>query len=1022
VISETSAFLRGWGEQLEEATMLRHRGLSIVALLLATAGGSAGLTAGCGGPGAGSGSGAAPGAGSAGTWQSQDIGSVGFAGSTTALGAGFQVSASGDDIWNSADAFRFVYRPLSGDGEITAEVDSLNPTDAWAKAGVMIRETLTANSTFAMTVVTASNGTGLQFRTTTGGGAGMSPTSAGSAPYWVRLTRTGNTFTGAVSPDGSAWTTVGTISIPMTANVYIGLCVTAHTNSASTIAVIDSIAVTGGGAPPVVVFGNLQPVVFSQVALNDNFWAPRIEKNRTTGLPILYQSFVDNHNLDNFAKAAGLMGGNFDGFLWADSDVYKTLEGMAKAIKLHPDADLQSKLEGVITNIAAAQIPQGQPLAGYIDTYFQLGNAGRGAGGTTVTTQPWQDPRAMHEDYCHGHLIEAALAHHHATGQTNFLSVARKLADHLENRFGIGKTSIVPGHQEVEIALMKLWALQGTGKQADLDMAKFYLDERGRYSGGRTIFGEYCQDLAPIKNMTEPQGHGVRGPYMWSAATDVAAATNDTALLAALEAIWQNIVDKKMWVTGGTGQREYNEGYGPDYDLAPEEAYNETCSACATMMFSHRLANLKADGKYIDVMERILYNGFASGHSLDVSRFYYNNLVTRTQTKGRMGIACCATNTVRVLPSIPGYQYATKEGDGIWTHLYMAGQAQLALDGATVGLKQETNYPWDGNVKITVSLPGPDAFTLHLRIPAWAAGATATVNGSPVNMNAVSQGYVPVTRTWQDGDVVQLTLPMAIRRVYSNPKVVTHQGRVAIVRGPIVYCLESNDNSIPVHKIVIPGGAGLTASYDGALLGGVTKIMGTGINADTSGSVGFTMIPYGVWDNRTYDSSLMTVMVPETAGAAGMIFDHGRVGNATVSYSYKNASDTEAALNDGILPNPDPNTIPRFTWWSHQGTSEWVEYDLPAQMTVGRSDILWYEDASQGGGCDYPQTFNLQYWNGSSWQPLQLQHDYMNMIDLVGGHFTILRFTPVTTTKVRLNVTLKPGKSAGILEWRLPEN
>jgi hypothetical protein len=423
----------------------------------------------------------------------------------------------------------------------------------------------------------------------------------------------------------------------------------------------------------------------------------------------------------------------------------------------------------------------------------------------------------------------------------------------------------------------------------------------------------------------------------------------------------------------------------------------------------------------MDVLERILYNGFASSHSLDVSRFYYNNFMTRTQTKGRMGIACCATNIVRVLPSIGGFQYATKDGDGVWAHLYMAGQAQVAVDGVSIGLKQETNYPWDGNVKITVNVPGPAAFTLHLRIPAWAAGASATVNGSAVNMGAVVQGYVPVTRVWQDGDVVQLTLPMAIRRVYSNPKVVSHQGRVAIARGPIVYCLESNDNSIPVHKIVIPSGASLGASYDGGLLGGVTKITGTGLNADTNGSVGFTMIPYGVWDNRTYDSSLMTVMIPETSGAATAPVDRNRVGNATVSYSYKNASDTAGAVNDGLLPITDSGSIPRFTWWGHSGTSEWIQYDLPGPITLGKSEILWYEDASSGGGCDYPQTFNHQYWDGGAWQTLTLQHDYMNMIDLYGGHFTILRFNPVTTSKIRLNVQLKAGKSAGILEWRLPE-
>jgi DUF1680 family protein len=599
--------------------------------------------------------------------------------------------------------------------------------------------------------------------------------------------------------------------------------------------------------------------------------------------------------------------------------------------------------------------------------------------------------------------------------------VARRLADHMASVFGVGKRSGVPGHQEAEIALIKLWALQGTGKPSDFDLAKFYIDERGRHSGGRGIFGEYCQDLAPLRSVTEPAGHGVRGPYMWAGAADIAAVTNDAALLAALEATWQNIVDRKMFVTGGTGHRQYNEGYAPDYDLSIEQAYNETCSACATMFFSQRLANLKGDGKYMDVLERILYNGFASGHSLDVSRFYYNNYVTRTATQGRMGIACCATNTARTLPAVGGFQYATRDGDGLWAHLYMAGQAQVSVNGVSLGIKQETSYPWDGNVKMTLTLPGPAAFTLHLRIPSWAGGATAALNGSVLDMGAAALGYLPITRTWQNGDVVQLALPMAVRRVYSNPKVFSHQGRVAIARGPIVYCLESNDNSIPVHKIVIPSGAALSAAYDGALLGGVTKITGSGLNADTGGSVDFTMIPYGVWDNRSYDTSLMTVMVPETAGAVPAQPDRGRVANATVTYSFKNGGDTETAVNDGILPTTDPNAIPRFTWWSHQGTQEWIQYDLPLAMTVGRSDILWYEDASQGGGCDYPQSFSHEYWDGSSWQPLELLHDYMNMIDLYGGHFTILRFSPVTTTKVRLQVQLKPGKSGGILEWRLPE-
>ncbi|HEX7898557.1 MAG TPA: beta-L-arabinofuranosidase domain-containing protein [Planctomycetota bacterium] len=775
----------------------------------------------------------------------------------------------------------------------------------------------------------------------------------------------------------------------------------------------------GGGTTP----GALpaaKAVDFSKIVLNDTFWAPRIETNRTASLPMMYQSFVNNHNLDNFPKAAGLMAGNHDGFLWCDSDVYKTLEGMAYALKLHPDAGMEGQLEAVIANIAAAQVSSG-PLAGYLNTYFQLGNAGRGSGGTTVTKQPWEDLIAMHEDYCAGHLIEAALAHHGTFGRTAFLDVARKYADHISTVFGVGRRSGVGGHQEIEIALMKLYERQA--KASDLELAQWYIDERGRHSGGRQLMGEYCQDLAPLRAESEPYGHGVRGPYMWAGAVDLAAATNDAALLDACKRIWANVVERKMYVTGGTGHGMYNEGYGPDWDLSNDWAYNETCASCAMMMFSGRLANLTGDGQYMDVLERILYNGFAAGRSIDGTRLYYNNYMNRKQDKGRMGIACCASNIVRVVPSIAGYQYGAKAGDGVWTHLYMAGQATIPYGGVNVGLKQESNYPWDGDVKISVTLPAPAPFTLYLRIPGWAAGASVTLNGAPLDMAAVAKGYLPVPRTWQSGDVLRLTLPLAVRRVYSNPKVSANVGRVAVARGPIVYCLESNDNGTDVHKIVIPPSAALSAQFDGGLLGGVAKITGTGVNADNGSSTSFTMIPYGVWDNRSYDTSRMTVLVPESIGAVPVPPDRGRVGNATVSWSHKFGSDTGAACNDGLWPKgSNDQTIPRFTWWDHQGTDEWIAYEFPAPLSVWRSDIYWFADADQGGGCDFPQTFSHDYWNGSSWVPLIPLHDYEVAADLYsGGHYTIVRFPPVNTTRIRLNVKLKPGKSGGILEWRLPE-
>lgn len=777
----------------------------------------------------------------------------------------------------------------------------------------------------------------------------------------------------------------------------------------------EATATTTGGTQPDLPL--LDRVGYDKITLTDNFWAPRILSNRTVSLPMMYQSFVDNHNLDNFPKTAGFMAGNQDGFPWADSDVYKTLEGMVYAIKLQPDSSLQQKLDSVIPNIAAAQRSDG-----YLDTYIQLGLAGRG-GGNGV--QPWQDMINLHEDYCMGHMIEAAVAHYQATGLTNFLTVARNAANHLYNHFGPSpKASGVPGHQEVELALMRLYD-SAQGQPSDLDIAKFYIDERGRHSGGRGIFGEYCQDLREVRVEDEPLGHGVRGPYMWAGAVDVARATNDTSLLTQMETMWQNVVDKKMYVTGGMDHRMYNEGFAPDYDLPNDQAYNETCASCAMMMFTHRLGNARGDGKYPDLIERILYNTFAASRNLSGSRLYYNEFMSRNGTAGRQGIVCCATNIVRTIPSLQGYEYSIKGGDGIWVNQFMAGTANLTYGSTSVTLVQASNYPWDGAIQLNMNPQTATAFTLHVRIPAWVTGATCTVNGASVSMAGVVKGYLPITRTWQSGDVVLLNLPMPVRRIYAHSKVWADQGRVAFARGPIIYCLESPYNSISVHRIVIPTTATVSAgSYNANDLGGIVRLTGTGINADGGGAVGFTLIPYAVWDNAdTNNNSSMCVWIPETTATANNNApDQGRLANATVTYSYKNAGDSAAAINDGLLgTSSNDQSIPRFTWWSHLGTAEWIAYEFPQPLTLWRSDIMWFDD---GGGCGIPQSYNLEYWNGATgqWAPVQLTADYMHAADqFSGGHPSVVRFTPVTTTKIRCNVQLQSGKSGGVLEWRLPE-
>lgn len=780
---------------------------------------------------------------------------------------------------------------------------------------------------------------------------------------------------------------------------------------------------------------SLVGVDFTKNKLSDPFWAPRIESNRTVSLPIMYQSFVNNNNLANFNKTWTGQGYH-DGFPWADSDVYKTLEGMAAAVSLHTagygadgtDNDLKSKLNNTITDIVKAQNAGGD---GYLDTYIQMGVQGRDQGGNT-TVGRWAGYLWAHEDYCMGHMMEAAIAHYEMTGKSDstFLNVARSNANYLAAKIP-STYNVIPGHQEVEIALMRLYDLQGNA--SDLNQAKYYIDERGRFSNGRPIYGEFCQDVHQLRDEVSPDGHAVRGIYMWNGATRVGAATSDTALLSHMTTLWDNVVNKKMYATGGTGHGLYTEGFGPDYDLSNYYAYNETCAAVAMMQWSNVLGNLYGDGKYNDVLERVMYNGFASGRALDGTRMYYNNQMTRTGTKGREGIVCCATNIVRTTPQIPGYQYAVKGGDGVWTHLYMAGSASMSFGSiSNLTLQQTTNYPWDGAVALKVAaITGSGSFNIHLRIPAWASGATVNVNGTPLSPT-VSNGYITINRSWAVNDTINLSMPMDVRRVSMGSDVTADIGRVAIMRGPIVYCLESTDNSTDVHQIVIPSGATINvSSYSGSDLGGIVRLSGTGINAQGGGSTTFTMIPYGLWDNRNGHqfNTDIEVMIPESATDAVVKNSRSQEANATsITSSHFNSGgwrEDPTALNDGVLPvsmngvnASNDNTINRATWYPSKGNAEWVQYDFPSNRTFNRADMFWFDD---GGEVKTPQSTWISYWNGSAWVNATLDADYNATNDVTSGdRFCILRFAPVTTSKIRLNVQCKPGVSAGVLEWRLP--
>jgi DUF1680 family protein len=619
----------------------------------------------------------------------------------------------------------------------------------------------------------------------------------------------------------------------------------------------------------------IRPVPFTAVAIDDAFWSPRLETNRRVTVRHDFDKCETTHRIRNFAVAGKLEPGQFEGlFGFNDSDVYKVIEGASYSLRLRLDPELDRYLDGVIAKIAAAQEGDGYLYtAGTIPTLAQTPIC-------CVSRPRWSDIASGHELYDLGHMYEAAVAHYQATGKRTFLDVALKSADLLTRVFRPGGRLDPPGHQEVEIGLVKLY--RATGDRRYLDQARFFLEQRGN-AAGHKLYGAYNQDHVPVLEQKEAVGHAVRAGYMYSAMADVSALAGDEAYDKALGSLWDDVVSRKIYLTGGLGARRENEGYGEAYELPNRTAYAETCAAIAGAMWNHRMFLLHGDAKYLDVLERILYNGFLSGVSLDGERFFYPNPLAadgkRAFNQGQKGrrewfdCSCCPTNVVRFLPSIAGSVYAQRERD-VYVNLFIGGKADLTADGVKLGVRQETRYPWDGKVTIRVDPARPVALALHVRIPGWARGrpvpsdlyryadagvapVTLAVNGQPVKPEVV-KGFAVLPRTWKAGDAVELDLPMEVRRVLAHEKVEADAGRVALERGPVVYCAEAVDNGGRVFNLVLPDDARLEAGPRPDLLGGVTVVTGRAL-ALLPGEDGrsvvtreqdFVAIPYYAWAHR----------------------------------------------------------------------------------------------------------------------------------------------------------------------------
>ncbi len=616
----------------------------------------------------------------------------------------------------------------------------------------------------------------------------------------------------------------------------------------------------------------LRAVPFTDVVISDEFWAPRMETNRRVTVPYDFKKCEETGRIDNFAKAGGLMEGDFEGIYFNDSDLYKVIEGAAYSLKIHPDPELEEYVDGVIDKIAAAQWEDG-----YLYTFYSL-----------PERQPekrWTDVRNKHELYCAGHFFEAAVAYYQATGKRKILEVAIRLADYIDSVFGPDKKHDVPGHEEIEIGLVKLFQI--TGDEKYLKLAKFFIDERGQ-SDRRKIYGDYCQDHKPVVEQDKAVGHAVRAGYLYSGMADVAALTGDKSYHDALERIWWDVVSKKLYITGGIGARGGGESFGDDYELPNKTAYCETCAAIANAMWNHRMFLLSGDAKYIDVLERVIYNGFLSGISLCGDKFFYPNPLASDGDYERspwFDCACCPVNIVRFVPSLPGYAYA-QHGDVLYVNLFVGGSAKIRMSDNVVHLKQQTRYPWDGTVKIIVEPERSAKFAICVRIPGWARNepvpsdlyrflnessekATLEVNGESVDLN-IDKGFASISRRWEKGDYIELNLPMPIRRVVSHENVKDNTGRTAIQRGPVVYCFEGLDNPQGVAGLTLQANAMLRDEYRGDLLGGIVTVKGLGRIQQPQqesemmlNSIEVVAIPYYAWAHR--GKSEMAVWLPESA-------------------------------------------------------------------------------------------------------------------------------------------------------------
>ena len=771
----------------------------------------------------------------------------------------------------------------------------------------------------------------------------------------------------------------------------------------------------------------IEPVPFTSIKVTDKFWAPRIKKNHDITIPIAFGYCESTGRIKNFEIAGGQDTGRFQSFApFDDSDVYKIIEGASYSLQTFPDKNLDLYLDSIIGKIALAQ-----EYDGYLYTNRTIAEQRGEEPHEWAGNKRWELTNILScELYNLGHLYEAAVAHYQATGKTNLLDIAVKSANLLVTVFNWNAFISYPGHQGIEMGLVKLYGV--TGKREYLDLAKFFLDARGERADGE----EYTQSHCKVVDQSDAVGHSVRATYMYSGMADIAAILKDEAYIHAITKIWEDIVNSKIYITGGIGASVGNEGFREPYYLPNMSAYCETCASIGNIFANQRLFLMHGESKYSDIIEKTLYNGMLSGVSLSADRFFYPNPLESNGQHERsawFGCACCPSNIARFIPSIAGYIYATK-GSNLYVNLFISSEAEFNLGNREISVSQKTEYPWDGKVKIAIDDASRKKIALMVRIPGWARDEAISgnlyafsernsqavkcfLNGKEINPE-ITDGYMNISHQWEKADLLEIDIPMPVRTVIADERIQNNIGKVAVQKGPLIYCAEWPDNKDGhILNLILDQSAGMTYAFREDLLNGTGVIKTKARQAKRSLNGDVTMeeiqelnlIPYHLWANR--GAGQMMVWLPVTAASVKPLAAPTIAARSEVSASKETKS--RNSIKDQYEPqNSNDLSFPYYHWWPEVNKWEWLQYDFEAEEKVSRVKVYWFDD-SPFGGCRIPAEWKIEYKDGKLWKAVETLNEYPVTLN----SWDIVDFKTVQTNGLRLLVKLPENYSSGVHEW-----